>query len=292
MSFLRRLFGGRKPAAPAPSGPDADTRLGDLLRRLREKLHAFLVTRTAEPGVLKETPHFRLSKTNDNLFRLEAEGVSILVHTEPFLLKKDGKIQGLLRMSEISLCRALSGGGPKMDLGSFLEHADPPGERSRGLFAELRKSSYKSAGGAGQDARKSSYNSDGDLDGADPDVLPALSELLTWRPFDADQMIAQNDLNTLGHVLIHATPELEVFLRNRLSRRLKLMLVEELERIGSPGSRPELNPNSRNRGLLHFEEALLEFRRKMHTYVLRERGRELQRERRREKTRFTPAAAE
>ncbi len=282
MSFLRRLFGGRKPAAPAAGGPDVDTRLGDLLRRLREKLRAFLITRQAEPGVLKETPHFRLSKTNDNLFRLEAEGVSVLVHTEPFLLKKDGKIQGLLRMSEVSLCRALAEAGPKAELGSFLEHAEPPGERSRGLFAELRKSSYKSSPANGAPGSG----------GTDLDVLPALSELLTWQPFDADQMIAQNDLNTLGHVLIHATPDLEVFLRNRLSARLKLMLVEELERIGSPGSRPELNPNSRNRGLLQFEEALLEFRRKMHAYVLRERGRALRRERQQEKTRFTPSGAE
>ncbi|MCR9142962.1 MAG: hypothetical protein NXI24_11970 [bacterium] len=275
MSIWRRIFGGGRrrrtnPDSDGDSDLGPDERLDQLLRELRDKLEKFLVIRHAPPGELPTGGKFALIKTNDQLFRLEAAAktpggasVSILINTQSYLTRQkaaDGglKIQGLLHMSEVGLCRALQ----SQSLGDFLSRAEPPGESSLPLFqALLSAGSVSNAGGTGP-------ASDGDGLSV-PEAPPQPSDLLRWSPFDADQMIARNTPNVLAHVLVHATPELEEFLRNRFSRRLRLLLIDELERLAFPASRPEMNPGSRNRGLLQFEEAILEFRRGMADYLLR-----------------------
>jgi hypothetical protein len=275
MSIWRRILGigrSRRRAdsdADAGTAPGPDERLDRLLQELRAKLEKFLVIRRAPPGELPTGGPYTLSKTNDNLFRLESgartpggASVSILINTRSYLTRQKGadgglKIQGLLRMSEVALCRALQEKSP----GAFLRQADPPGEASLPLFRALTEP-LQARGGQ-------PVEGDPGGDTFVPGVAPQPSDLLRWSPFDADQMIARNSPNVLAHVLVHATPELEQFLRLRFSRRLRLLLIDELERLAFPTSRPEMNPGSRNRGLLQFEEALMEFRYSMADYLLR-----------------------
>jgi hypothetical protein len=277
MSIWRWIFSGgrrrRNRQTEAGQGPGPDERLDRVLRQLRERLQKFLVVRSAPPGPIPTGGSYTLTKTSGELFRLESEadGLAILINTRPFLTRHpvagqpgQFQIRGLLRMSEVELCRALSDKTP----GEFLSHAEAPGEGSLTLFQELL-----GAPAADRQARARAVLLD---ERSEPvprsgavGVLPQPAELLQWPLFDADQMIARNSPNVLAHVLIHAAPELEAFLRGRCSTRLKLVLIEELERLGSAGSRPEMNPGSRNLGLLQFEDALTEFRRTMSDYQTR-----------------------
>lgn len=295
MSFWRRIFGGgpfrRRKSAPdsdlAPQ-PGPDERLDQLLGELRRKLDAFLVVRSAPPGELPTAGSYTVTKTNDYLFRLElpakapgSASVSILVNTQPYLTSQKNpegglKIQGLLRMSEVELCRGLQ----EKNAGGFLGRAEPPAEPSLPLFQAL----LSGANAQSAPDQRSPASPGGP---SIPEAPPQPSDLLRWSPFDADQMIAHNSPNVLAHVLVHATPELEAFLRGRFSRRLRLLLIDELERLAFPTSRPEMNPGSRNRGLLQYEDALLEFRQGMADYLLR-----LERERIRAERAPDPATAD
>lgn len=249
MSLWSRLSRGfrRKPSAEPEPGPTPDDRLRVSLSRVREKLSRLLITRSRPQGEIKRTKRYALVKNNPGLFRLETENLSVLISTESFLYQKDGKVQGLLQMSELALCRALAG----ESIEEFFRRAQPPGESSRALYTSLL----------------------GDRQADDYDRLPALGELVAWPPFDMDQMIAKSSLNTLAHALVHAPEDLERALVARFSRRLKLELADELERLALPGSAPELNPHSRVRSLSDFEPALIEFRRTMYSYRLRETAR-------------------
>ncbi|MCB1316592.1 MAG: hypothetical protein KDK27_11590 [Leptospiraceae bacterium] len=233
----------RKRKSDAESrGPDLDAQLSELLRTLRSKLQKFLITRSAN-GVIKKSGAFTLTKTNPGLFRLDAENLSVLINTESFLVRgNDNRVQGLLRVSETALCRALQNG---KNVREIVQATDAP-ERPASLeiYQELIE-----------------QPSDSSLD-----RLPGLHELLEWAVFDLDQMITRNSVNTLAHVLVHASPALEERLRSRLSVRLKATIYQELESLGSPGSNPELNPHSRRLGFLQFETALKEFRTQMLQY--------------------------
>ncbi|MBX7057052.1 MAG: hypothetical protein K1X75_03225 [Leptospirales bacterium] len=251
MSFFSRLFQRRpRKDAPAPLAP-ADERLDLALRRVRERLARLLQTRSRASGEIKKTPQYTLTKSNPGLFRLEAEGLNLLINTEPFLLEKDGRVQGLLRMSELALCRALEG----KDLAEFFRRAERPGEHSIALFRRL-----SGAGPAG-----------------DPDQLPALDEAAEWSGGDLDQLLMHISPNILAHGLAHAAPGAEAALRARLSDRRKQESIEELERLLSPGANRELNPHSRVRSLAEFEDALRDFR-----VAMRQVAEELQFRRRRE----------
>lgn len=278
MFLWRRIFsrGRRKSnaSADASRGP-VQTRaaIQERLADLRARLERFLVVRRAPAGALTTGGGYRLIKTGDYLFRLEQDqdagsgtpALAILINTRPFLGRKaEGQVQGLLHMTEVDLCRALQ----SKTSAQFLNRAQPPAESSLPLFQELT--------GAANASAKSS------LLGV-PGVLPRPEELLRWELFDVDRMITGHSANTLAHVLVHAAPELEQLLLSRCSGRLRTLLLDELALLASPGANPELNPGSRNRGLLDFEAALREFREGLAAYQQKQR-RDALRARRRVRT--------
>lgn len=239
MSFFSRLFG-RGPRWPvAAAQAPADERLRLALNRVRERLAKLLVTRSRSAGEIKRSPAYTLSKSNPGLYRLEGEGLNVLISTEPFLIEKDGRVQGLLHMSELALCRALEG----KEVAEFFRRAEHPGEHSLNLHRRMS----------------------GEGPAGDPDRLPGLAELSAWPAVDLEQLIARVSPNILAHALAHAPAESEAALCARLSDRRKQQMIEELERLVSPGANRELNPHTRVRSLTEFEEALREFRRTMST---------------------------
>lgn len=236
-SFWKRLFGFRKkgPAGPPPVPPTEQ--LAEAVLRLRNKLKRFLVTRSVESGVVAKHGEFTIRRNNSGLFRLDGPQVSVLINTAPFLQIKDGQLQGLIRMGEADLCRAIAVGKGAEE---YFRHAEALDGSSAAALAQV----LPAAVGRNE-------------------VLPALTELLQWTDFEIQQLVAISAPNTLAHVLVHAPSEVYDALVRNLSRRKQQLLASELETLGGVGARPELNPHSRLRPLTDFEPALLEFRRSM-----------------------------
>lgn len=203
----------------------------------------FLITRTLEKGAVRKAKGWSLVKNNESLFKLESDSVSVLISTAPFLTKKDGKVTGLLRMSESDLNKSLHDNG---DLSLFFQRSEVVTGNSHNLFMELSGFS-------------------GDLT-----QYPDLNEIQNWEPFDIYQMIAHHSPDTLAHVLIHAESEAVDALSSQLSAGLKRKLLFELEALTSAGSDPALNPHTRIRPLQDYEPALLEFRKNMGKYKLKQ----------------------
>lgn len=241
--LLQKLFSRPKRGGGQRPLPTATERFDRALARCRDRLQKFLVTRSVETGTVKKTARWTMVKSNPGLYRLEGEQCSILINTEPFLVRREGKIQGLLRMSESELCRALEEEG---GLDGFLRRSEPLPPHSRKLRDEIF--------------------STGDTVSDGFDDQPGLPDLREWSKFAIDRMITTHSVNTLALVLVSSDPQTESVIRQRLSNRLEETLIGELEALAGEGSRPELNPHSRVRPLFDFEEALTEFRRGMQRY--------------------------
>ena len=110
------------------------------------------------------------------------------------------------------------------------------------------------------------------------DVLPAIEDLLSWPNADLHRLIARTRMNVVAHLLVHSTESIRKLFLANTSRRYKEMMITELESLLSPGSDPDLNPGSRNLGLLEFETAINEFQQEMQRFL---RDNELRENRRR-----------
>ena len=234
--WLRAPFLSPRKRMPPRAAPPLDERLSELLREVRGKLDEFLVTRSAGPGPIRKTGEWSLARSGPGLFKLEFAQGSLLITTRPFLLRKDGRVQGLLQMSEVALCKAISGGGP---ISEFLMRSEPPSEESRPLFDELTGKVPS---------------------GPPPEVLPPMSLAATLNPAGFDQVLVNAGPNVLAHALLHADAALADRIRGRLSDRHRSLLILELESLEGGGDR-STNPHSRVFGLLDFEDALRAFRR-------------------------------
>ena len=229
--FMRKLFRREREVRAEPEDPSVlEGKLDRELAALRERVDSFLVTRSVESGLVKKTEGYTLTKNHAGLYRLEAEGCSVLVATEPFLTLREKRVTGLLVMSETNLCRALEKGRL---VGDFLPYSLPLHGKSREISRFLRKS------GKGES-----------------DIEISLEDLSGWEPFDVQQVVARSGLNTLAHVLVHSPPDCERAIRRNISRGLKRMLLLELESLAVSVS----HPHSQVRALLDFEDALREFR--------------------------------
>ena len=253
---LTRLFqspGVRRRVRRPPE--DLDDELDTRLLEVRAKLGRWLVTREAKLGLVKQTSRWSLTKTNQGLYRLESTGISVMISTEPFLVRqktREGgvKISGLLRMSELGLSGAVH---EKGEVSTFFQKAEPVQGAGRELFASM--------------ARDEAGLVEDDRPGMAAERAPDPSDLKDWEPFALDQMIVQNSTNTLAHVLVQADDDLERLLRGRLSDGLKRALLTELNSMLSVGGDRALNPHSRVRGLLEFDEALADFRAAMKKFL-------------------------
>lgn len=256
--FKKKIWSGANNREESESpGLKPEEELLQWIARARTRLERFMITRSIKHGPVKKTREWTLHKTNDGLFRLDGDKYSILISTAPFLARKDGKISGLLRMSETSLCHLLH---DQANLNGFLQHSDALDERYNDLVEEL----------TGKELEEHE--------------LPALVEMVTWSDFDVQSVLAHNSLNVIAHVLISSSSSVQHKILGALSERMKRALILEMESLVSPGTDPALNPHSRNRSLQDFESAILEFRRTMRVYIDNEsRKKELQEAREKKK---------
>lgn len=249
--LLKSFFTSKKrPEVIADKSISPDERVDKLLSDLRANLNQFLITRRVETGVIKKTSRWSLTKSHPGLFRLEAKGISLLINTAPFLMEKDGTIQGLLRMNEADICRAIH---ENEGAEAFVRRSEPLPGHNHFLRDKI-----------------SDVDREPDREGESIELRQGIDDLCKWSKFDIDQMITKSSPNTLAHLLVHANPETVMIVKKHLSRRLKEIIILELEALHYSGLKPEINPHSRNRSLLDYEKALEEFQKIMQDYLRKE----------------------
>ncbi|MCB1304556.1 MAG: hypothetical protein KDK37_09770 [Leptospiraceae bacterium] len=245
--FFQRVFAKvrrKKRPEPAPTSAELNQSIEEIVKSIASKLDRFLITRKVAQGPIQKSAKWALHKNHTGLFRLDAEGMSILLFTEPFLVRRQDKIQGLLPISEVDLCRAAQ----QKDPSAFLLQAQPPSGDGFALYESMLEKSDR-----------------------DSVELPSMEELRHWNGSDIHRLLSHLRMNVVAHALIHASAEIRSILLSNASRRYREMMILELEALRSPGSDPDLNPNSQNLGLLQFDRALKEFQSEMRTYLRQKR---------------------
>lgn len=236
--FFQRVFAKvrrKKKAQPPPTHEQISQKILESVAAIQSKLDRFLITRKVESGPIQKSQKWSLHKNHTGLFRLDAAGFSVLLFTEPFLIRRQDKVQGVLPISEVELCRAAQGKEPS----GFLRAATPPTGKGYAIYESL----------LGQRPQG--------------DALPSIDDLLSWPNADLHRLIARCRMNIVAHVIVNSTEAVRKLILSNTSRRYKEMMITELESLLSPGSDPELNPGSRNLGLLEFEKAMKEFQQEM-----------------------------
>ena len=186
-----------------------------------------------ESGTVREEKGWKLSRTAPGLFRLDAPDLSVLIQTAPFLLKKGGKIQGVIQLSEGSLCRMIHRGATPVDLIVSSENLDP-------AFMEEFQLKGKSL--------------------EEKDVLPSTESIREFSPFDLHSVLAKSGSHIIAHILLNASRDAAVKILGSLSRRaMESVLLDLKGLIDTSGSR-ELFPQSRIFPLQETDGALLRFR--------------------------------
>ncbi|MBE7438131.1 MAG: hypothetical protein HS115_06705 [Spirochaetales bacterium] len=214
----------KKSPPPEPAEPRADfKRLRRAILQARESYAKLLPGRSAEKGLLLRTDRFQLQKTGFGLYRLEAQDLSITISTESFIHNKDGKIQGLVQLSEPALARAIRG-------------------RELGLF-------FPAQVGSGSELLRTLLPQSHGVDLTSLMDLPVIVRE-TWLSRAGPALVA--------HVLVgHKAATIDPICEN-MSRRFQAMVADELELLCGPAREKLSNPHSGRFALLENDRALNE----------------------------------
>lgn len=154
---------------------------------------------------------------------------SILISTDDIITISNGKISGLIRVSEAELNRALQYN--YITLGDFLEN-----------FQRL-KLSEKSLGVVFEKKVQSDWK-----------------EILNWKRFWKEQLLLKLSPNVLAVLLAVLDEEFYQFFTDIATEKQKRIVVDELFFLNQQVNSDEGNPYSKNLGLIHFESAEDEFK--------------------------------
>ncbi|MCT8332618.1 hypothetical protein NUH30_02925 [Leptospira sp. 85282-16] len=183
-----------------------------------------LRTKQVSSGVVIETPKFRLTKTNDKLFRAEGENYSLILVTGNHLYKnKEDKWAGVLFVDEGVLNQNLSKDLARLDI--LLSAFSVP---KTDLFLE--------AEGPKEDWRV----------------------VLTWERFWKEQIILQMKPNSMALVMLAIGEECREFFESVATERQKRLVRDELFYLNL-GNGTENNPYTKAKNLFGFGSALVEF---------------------------------
>ncbi|TGL55167.1 hypothetical protein EHQ59_06065 [Leptospira kemamanensis] len=193
-----------------------------------------LPTKQVSSGVVVENKKFRLTKTNEKLFRIEGEDYSIILITDNHLYKnKDGKWTGVLLVDEGLLNQNLTKEIRNLD--DFLDlQAIPRAD----LFLET-------------DAPKEDWRL-----------------ILDWERFWQEQLLLQISPNSMALVLLAIGEECKEFFLKIATERQKRLVRDELFYLNL-GNEKLSNPHSKTKNLYGFANALKEFGNKIN--LIRER---------------------
>ncbi|EMY68821.1 LBBP_01157 family protein [Leptospira vanthielii] len=183
-----------------------------------------LRTKQVVTGVVLETPKFRLTKTNDKLFRAEGENYSLILVTGNHLYKnKEDKWAGVLFVDEGELDKNISKDLSGLD----------------GLLAAL-----------------SIPKTDLFLDSDSPKEDWRM--VLSWKRFWQEQLVLQMKPNSMALVMLAIGEECRIFFESVATDRQKRLVRDELFYLNL-GNTDENNPYSKAKNLFGFGTALVEF---------------------------------
>lgn len=183
-----------------------------------------LRTKQVATGVVLETPKFRLTKTNDKLFRAEGENYSLILVTGNHLYKnKEDKWAGVLFVDEGELNKNLAKDLSGVD--SLLTALSIP---KTDLFLDA-------------DAPKEDWR-----------------VVLTWERFWKEQLVLQMKPNSMALVMLAIGEECRFFFESVATERQKRLVRDEFFYLNL-GNANENNPYSKAKNLFGFATALLEF---------------------------------
>lgn len=222
MSWFRKLFQ-KSSKNKKPDSAAIEREFQAKIASIRAKLSKFLITRSKE-NILKKTDKLTVNRLAPGLYKVESPKLSINILVEPFLLEKDGKLTGILRLDEANFCSAVHSGNPT----EFLARSDA----LRGEGEKLRKSFL-----------------------GDEESSVSFEDILDWEPFWIHQFLSLLSPAVLVHLLIHSSPEVEEKLKTQISNRRKELLVYEMDFLESPDNML-MNRNNKISELLSFSSAL------------------------------------
>lgn len=183
-----------------------------------------LRTKQLESGVVLETPKFRLTKTNDKLFRAEGENYSIILVTGNHLYKnKEDKWAGVLFVDEGELNKNLT---------KDLTHLD-------GLLTSLsipKTNLFLETESPKEDWRL----------------------VLSWERFWKEQLVLQMKPNSMALVLLAIGEECRIFFESVATDRQKQLVRDELFYLNL-GTADQNNPYTKAKNFFGFGSALTEF---------------------------------
>lgn len=203
------------------------------LQELKKKLVDFFLTRKVVSGKVVERTHYTLTKTGEELYKLEGKDksgftYSIVISTGNFLSKKNGVVVGVIQVNEGELNRAIQREFSSLE--SFL------GEFS-GL--NLSEKSWEAIG-----IQKPKFH---------------WKEVLSWDTFWKEQLIRHLRPNTLALLLVTLDDDFMKMFSQYATPKQKKIISDELFYLNQGVNSKESNPNTKNFNLQDSNKAIQEF---------------------------------
>ncbi|MDX1960960.1 MAG: hypothetical protein SFU98_20490 [Leptospiraceae bacterium] len=203
------------------------------LDELKKKLNDFLLTRKVDTGKVIERKNYTLIKNGNALYKIEGtektgRPYSILISTGNFISENNGKLTGLISVTEASLNRALLADYTSLD--AFLS-------KFNGL--KLTNESLQALG-----VIETKFN---------------WKEVLTWTRFWKEQLFLHLRPNTTAVLLVTLDNDFKDLFLKVATRKQKQIVSEELYYLNRGVNSEESNPNTLNYDLKEFDFAKEKF---------------------------------
>lgn len=220
-------FGGSGPDGEIEDGgiPETPDSLPRELEKARKKFQNFHLTRSMKAGEEIVRKDYKLKKTSTHLYRLEGRDFNLVLVTGNSLSERDGKVQGVLQISEQEVNRALQ--REHSSLGSFLDLWNPV------FTGDLPNQ------GESKDWRR----------------------ILGWEVFWKEQILLRLRADTVAVLLVALDADFERFFMNTATTKQKKIVQDEVFYLNRGKNSSEWNPHTKNKTLLEPDSAIAELNR-------------------------------
>ncbi|MCB1176059.1 MAG: hypothetical protein KDK36_00650 [Leptospiraceae bacterium] len=244
MNFIKKFFRFLK-------SPDEDVHLDDKklntikkplgfqmeLKELKQKLSDFLLTNKINSGLVVSRNQYKLLKTGQFLYKLEGKEksgreFSIVISTGNFLNLKDGKISGILQVTEGELNKAIQS-----------EYGSLEGFLNKFKNLELGDKSLEAVTG-----KKNKFS---------------WKEILLWDRFWQEQLFLRLRPSYVAILIVSLDDSFSNLFLNVTSSKQKKIVDDELFYLNQGVNSEESNPYTKNLNLIYYEEAYKELKEKI-----------------------------
>lgn len=204
------------------------------LTELKRKLLEFFITRQVSSGKVVERNHYTLTKTGEELYRLEGKDrsgfqYSIVISTGSFLTRKNGTVTGVIQINEVELNKAIQ--REHSSLENFLNEFE-------NLY--LSENSLIALG-----ISKPKFH---------------WKEVLEWETFWKEQLIRHLKPNRLALLLVTLDEDFLKLFSEYATTKQKKIISDELFYLNQGVNNKDSNPNTKNLNLQDSNKALDELR--------------------------------